>query len=204
MHDQVITEEQKQLFPLLKEFSSKFGMVGGTAVALQIGHRRSIDYDLFTNKGFSSKSIREQIRQNFNISEVFVDRPGELTVLANQVKLTFYKYPFDIVFSEKFQSIIQLPNLLTLASMKAFALGRRAKWKDYVDLYFIFQKHSLKEIANKAKELFAGEFSEKLFREQLAYFEDIDYSETIDYLPGFEIADEKIKEMLTEIGLKER
>ena len=85
--------------------------------------------------------------------------------------------------------------------MKAFALGKRAKWKDYVDLYFIFKKHSLSSVISKTKEIFGAEFNEKLFREQLSYFDDIDYSETIDYLPGFETEDKIIQENLKEISL---
>lgn len=84
--------------------------------------------------------------------------------------------------------------------MKSFALGRRAKWKDYVDLYFIFQKHSFKELMDKTNNIFKTEFNEKLFRTQLAYFEDIDYSEKIDYIKGFEKEDEEIKKYLEKIS----
>jgi len=86
--------------------------------------------------------------------------------------------------------------------MKAFALGKRAKWKDYIDLYFILQHHSLKEIVSKAHEYYpAGEFDEKLFREQLAYFKDLDCSETIEYMPGSAVDDNVIKQQLVEISL---
>ena len=64
--------------------------------------------------------------------------------------------------------------MITLGAMKAFALGRRAKWKDY---------------------------NEKLFRTQLDYFKDIDYSETIDYMEGFEKNDNDIKIFLEKISL---
>ena len=67
--------------------------------------------------------------------------------------------------------------------MKALALGGRAKWKDYVDLYFLLRDHmSLAEIKAQANQLFHDDFNEKLFHEQLAYFEDIDFSEEVDYL----------------------
>jgi len=53
--------------------------------------------------------------------------------------------------------------------MKAFALGRRAKWKDYVDLYFILKNHySLSQLADRTFEIFGSLFSEKLFRQQLS------------------------------------
>ena len=48
MHKEILTEKQANLLTLVKAYSSKFGLVGGTAIALQIGHRRSIDFDLFS------------------------------------------------------------------------------------------------------------------------------------------------------------
>ena len=67
--------------------------------------------------------------------------------------------------------------------MKAFALGRRAKWKDYVDLFFILRDYyTIEEISIEAKKIFDQLFSEKLFREQLSFHKDIDYSERVEYL----------------------
>ena len=50
-----------------------------------------------------------------------------------------------------------------------------------VDLYFIINKYSFQEVVGQAKQIFGNEFNEKLFREQLSYFEDIDYSEEVNY-----------------------
>ncbi len=95
-----------------------------------------------------------------------------------------------------------MPDLLTLAAMKVFALGQRAKWKDYADLYFIMKDyHSFEEISKKAGKLFGPEFNEKLFRIQLAYFNDVNYSEPIEFLPGFEVSEEKIKKELIKFSL---
>jgi len=97
-----------------------------------------------------------------------------------------------------------MPDLLHLASMKAYALGRRAKWKDYVDLYFIFRDHfSLDEVMYKTDELFAPLFSPKLFRQQLCYFNDIDYTEEVEYMPGLEVPESLVKDALTRIALSE-
>ena len=95
-----------------------------------------------------------------------------------------------------------MPSLLTLAAMKAYALGKRAKWKDYVDLYFIIRdSYSVPEIIKKAKDIFGNEFNEKICREQLAYFKDINYSEEVRYLKGFEVSDKIIKKGLTDFSL---
>jgi len=202
MHDEILSEGQKNLLALIGKFSTNFGLAGGTAVALQIGHRRSIDFDLFTLEDFDTEKIREIVRAEHSIGNVFVENPNELTLLVDGVKITFYKYPFPIEFTTKLEGEIQMTDLTTLAAMKAFALGRRAKWKDYVDLYFILKKFPFLKIVEKAQNLFAGEFNEKLFREQLAYFNDIDYSEGIDYLPGFQVSDEEVKKTLLKISLE--
>lgn len=203
MHKEVLNKNQVALFPVIKEFSTTFGLVGGTAVALYLGHRRSIDFDLFTNINFSNDKLRNTIRNQFEITQTLVDDPDELTVIANFVKLTFYKYPFKLDYAEDFEDIVKLPPLLTLAAMKAFALGRRAKWKDYVDLHFIFDLYGIHKVIKKAKEMFSSEFNERLFRTQLAYFDDIDYSEEIEYMPGFSVLNSVIKEKLKSFSLEE-
>lgn len=60
MHKDILTEPQIRLLPEVKKLSNEFsfGLVGGTAVALYLGHRRSVDFDLFTNKDFSTESIK--------------------------------------------------------------------------------------------------------------------------------------------------
>lgn len=201
MHEEILTPEQKLLLPLVSKFLPKFGLVGGTAIALYLGHRRSIDFDLFTQEDFDNENIKNLIRPSYKIEATLVEFVNQLTIVANQVKFTFYKYPFPIKFSEKFENFAKLPDLLTLAAMKAFALGGRAKWKDYVDLYFLFNKFPFKEVVIKAQELFGSEFNEKLFREQLSYFDDIDYSEQVDFMPGFEVDDLKVKNFLSEVSL---
>ncbi|MGB9707519.1 MAG: nucleotidyl transferase AbiEii/AbiGii toxin family protein [Microgenomates group bacterium] len=203
MFKDILTNNQKKLLPLIKLFSSNFYLVGGTAVALQIGHRRSIDFDLFTDNSFNPLNIRKIILKKHQINQTLVQGEGELTTIVNQVKITFFHYPFSIKRKLSFEDIIKLPDLLTLGAMKAFALGRRSKWKDYVDLYFIFQRYSLKQLTEKAKEIFKSEFNEKLFRAQLSYFDDIDYSEEIEFMRGFEKNKNEIKSFLEKIALSD-
>lgn len=201
MYSNILNTDQKQLLPFIKLFSPDFYMVGGTALALQIGHRRSIDFDLFTDKDFDPMQIRKKILQKKTISYTYNQGSGELTILVNNVKITFFYYPFHIVRKFKFEENIGIPDILTLGAMKSFALGRRAKWKDYVDLYFILQKISFQELIDKTNNIFGAEFNEKLLRTQLCYYEDIDYSEEIEYMAGFEKKDEEIKKFLEKISL---
>ncbi len=202
MHKDVLTRKQAELLPLLKLFSKNFGLVGGTAIALYIGHRRSIDFDLFTNEEFKNEDILNRISKSFKIDMVVVNNPEELTIIIKGVRFTFFRYRYKIDFPKKLGNIVKLPNLLTLAAIKAFTLGMRAKWKDYIDLYFILENHyRIDQIIKKAQKIFGNEFNEKLFRSQLAYFKDIDYQEKIIYLKGYETNDKTIKKELIDFSL---
>jgi len=193
LHTEILLKDQRDLLPFLKKFSKEYGLVGGTAVALHLGHRRSIDFDLFTGKLFDGKSLERRVRRATKIDEVLKNRDSEFTFFTHNVKVTFFNYPFPIAYTESLSSYIKIPNIITLAAMKAFALGQRSKWKDYVD--------TCEEISKKARELFAGEFNAKLFRAQLSYFDDIDYREQVEFLPGFEVNEKIIKKALVDFSI---
>ncbi len=198
-----MTAEQNELLPLVESFAKDFCLVGGTAIALHLGHRRSIDFDLFTGQTLRNQSILNKILKSSKIDSLFVNKLDELTLMINGVKLTFFRYPYAISYQEKFGVKLKMPDLLTLAAMKAYALGRRAKWKDYVDLYFIMKDFfGLKEIATKSKEIFGNEFNEKAFRAQLSFFKDINFSEKVDYLKGFAVSDAVVKKGLREFSVE--
>lgn len=204
MHKEILTEEQVRLFPLVKKFQKQFGLVGGTAIALHIGHRHSIDFDLFSMKPFQNASIRKIIiKHGSKITAVSKDEAGQFTCLVDGVQLTFLYYPFPIEFLHQFDHVLRMPDLLTLAAMKAYALGRRARWKDYVDLFFILNSyHSIKQVVKKARHIFGNEFNERIFREQLGYFDDIDDSEHVTFLPGCEVSQKKIHTELLRLSLE--
>jgi len=202
MHDEILTKEQREFLPIVALFKKDFGLVGGTAIALHIGHRESIDFDLFSKKEFGNLSLQRTVEKVRNIDEIAVNKKSEFTFLINSVKFTFFEYPFDIDYSENFRDIARLPTLLTLAAMKAYAMGQRNKWKDYVDMYFILRNFfSVREISDHAAALFGDRFNERMFRSQLSYFDDINYSEEVVYRPGFEVPNEEIKRALVEYSL---
>jgi hypothetical protein len=194
----ILSKEQKDILPILKHFYKDYVLVGGTAIALLLGHRESIDFDLFTFKNKNQFKTFDEIQKinNFPISKLR-ELKDQSHFILNGVKITFFNYPYKIDSSTIIEKI-KMPDLLTLAAMKAFALGRRAKWKDYVDLYFILNSGiSLIEIINKTKLLFNSEtstvFNDRIFLEQLTYYEDVSYEEDVIYLTDNPPTDDKIK-----------
>jgi len=203
MHLEILSPEQNELLPLLKHFRREFYLVGGTAIALQIGHRQSIDFDLFKPKPFISKKILNKIDENHYRYKITHRVSEQLNLTISNVRFTFFEYPYLIETPIDFNKILRMPDLFTLAAMKAFALGRRSKWKDYVDLYFLIKEHfSITDISQKAKAIYGDEFSEKLFRSQLAYHKDINYSESVVFMNGHEEKEEVIKAFLIEKALE--
>ncbi len=198
MHNEILNRDQLELLQLVKMFRREFYLVGGTAVALHIGHRRSIDFDLFKFSELNHLGILKKFNKG-NKQLIITRRVSEqLNIICQNVKFTFLQFPYPIVASLDFDGYIKMPDLLTLAAMKAFALGRRSKWKDYVDLFFIIRDYySIKEVSDKAALIFHGLFSEKQFRSQLSFFDDIDYTEQIEYLVP-PISTNEIKAFLVE------
>lgn len=156
MYREVLNQKQLKLLPFLKFFRKDFFLVGGTAMTLYLGHRKSVDFGLFIGKKFSRKLILKKIRESkLKINSVLVDNEDEYTIVLNGVKFTFLFYPFVVNAEHSFEGFVKLPALVDLAAMKAYALGRRATLKDYVDMYFVLKKHvSFAEIVKRAKKIF--------------------------------------------------
>ena len=185
MLENVLTSEQLNLARSLFPKIQKFYLAEGTALALQIGHRRSVDFDLASYKPIRTFDLeRRIITEGLKIQSVFTATSDEFSMLIEETKLTFFYFPFPIKPKISWQTgRIKLTEIDERGAMKAYAMGRRSQWKDYVDLFFLLKfKLSMDDIIAKAKELFSTHFNSKLFREQLCYFEDIDFSETIDYI----------------------
>jgi len=202
MHNEILSPAQTELLPLIRSFKREYFLVGGTAIALHIGHRRSIDFDLFRKSRLNHKNIILKINRFSLPYSVTRNVSEQLNLTINGVKITFYEYPFEVLAPCTFEKSIRLPELIDLAAMKAYALGRRSKWKDYVDLYFLIRDHfTIRQISERARVIFADLFLEKLFRAQLSYFSDIDYSEPVEFMLHAVPASE-IKKFLVEKAIE--
>lgn len=196
-HNAILNDKQVELLPLIGEFKREYYLVGGTAIALYLGHRRSIDFDLFKFAPLNRKKNVEKIRHFGYEPLITWNVADQMNLVVNDVKLTFFQYPFQIKTNNIFEGQIRIPELIDLAAMKAYALGRRSKWKDYVDLFFLLKEQfSFETISQRANAIFGSMFSDKLFRSQLSYFEDIDYTEEVDYMIPNPPTENEIKEFL--------
>ncbi len=128
-----------------REYLKNFVLVGGTALALQIGHRKSVDLDLFTLSDFTSEKLLENLKTDYQVL-IRAQSSQSLIVEINRIKVDFirFKYPF-------IRPILRIDDLRMLgtediAPMKLDAITGRGSKKDFFDLYFLLQKYSLKEL----------------------------------------------------------
>ena len=203
MHKYILNPKQIEVFNIVEHFSQKgFYLAGGTALALELGHRESLDFDLFSYKGFKNDDIlKDLIDLGYRDIESVIDKLDEYTIFINSVKITFLRYPFKIKGIQK-EGNISLTTPIVIGAMKAYALGRRGKWKDYVDMYILLKEYSIKDIIREAKDIYGTIFSERMFLQQLCYFKDVDYTEEVIWRIDNPPSDKEIENFLIDISVK--
>ncbi len=203
MHQEAITSKARKIFKKLKYFS-EFYLAGGTALALQLGHRVSVDFDFFWGKNIP-KDLLSKARIIFKDFEVktIVNHSEQLTMIIEGVNVSFIRYPFPVISKFiKHQEVKILP-ALEIAVMKAYALGKRATLKDYIDLYFVLKEKigTLGDIIILCEKKYGKEFDPRLFLEQLIYLKDIEeieiqfLKETVSMSEIEEFFEEEVKKI---------
>ena len=175
MHEEALIKQAAILFPSFAKFKG-FYLVGGTALALQIGHRLSVDFDLFSSVELSS-SLLKRVKRVFPSSSISVTYrvPEQLNLLIDSIQTTFFHYEYPIIDSFVTYQGVSLASIQEIAAMKAFAVGKRLAYKDYVDWYFLLKDEYVKldEVIAFCQKKFTNDFSDRLFLGQLVSMEDI-------------------------------
>jgi len=130
---------------ILKPYIENFCLVGGTALALHLGHRISVDIDLFTLEDFNSDELLTNLSSDFNTIEPIIKTNNTLLVEVDSIRtdLIKFNYPFQNII---FENNIRLLSLEDIASMKLDAITGRGKKKDFYDLFYLLQRFTLPEM----------------------------------------------------------
>lgn len=160
---------------LLKELMqndllNEFYLVGGTALALQIGHRKSIDLDFFTVSEFIPDSLIENLGKQYSI-EIMEQTNSMLITTINDIKVDFVKMSYPILFPSLNIENVRMLSMKDIAPMKLKAVVQRGSKKDFYDIYFLLQFMNLDEIINLFKQKFQQYETFQVIK-SLTYFED--------------------------------
>lgn len=124
----------------------KFRLVGGTSLALQAGHRESVDIDLFSEQSFNLQNLEFDLRNIFpQLQFVSRSRNGFSTILE-EIKCDFYDWRTKFIRPPlKFGGIF-LASIEDIAAFKLDAICRRTETKDFFDIAVILEKFTLKDL----------------------------------------------------------
>lgn len=173
-----------------------FNLVGGTALALKLGHRKSIDLDLFSTKAFSPVEIAEYMQQEFDA--VFKRQTEEAVYLfVSGVKVDMIYDPDPLIDKVEKNEGIRMPSLRDIGALKLSAIYDNGKrLKDFVDLYRLLENHPLETYLDYARRKFP-DFYPAMLKLSVLYHDDVNLKAKIEYL-GNEPAWPQITERLRE------
>ena len=133
--------ENLQSLPFLEQAR----LVGGTALALQIGHRKSVDLDFFGSISASAEEMKEALSANHTISSI-KEAQNINMFLVDSVKVDFVNYRYNWIDDVVIEGYLRLASIMDIAAMKIYAIIGRGTKKDFIDMFFLLQRFSLEDI----------------------------------------------------------
>lgn len=159
-------------FLMKAELFKDFVLVGGTSLALQLGHRNSIDIDLFGQCNIDEVTFRETVSE-FGTSTLLKKSKSILIFSIEGIKVDFVHYPYPWLAPCHHIENLRLADMKDIAAMKLNAISGRGSKKDFIDLYFLLKYYSLEEMMRLYQQKYA-DGSEFLVLKSLTYFDDAD------------------------------
>ena len=196
MHRECFPEQGWLVLKSLKDLFLKHKAVlaGGTACALHLGHRISMDLDFFTGMDFHIEYVIAEIRRAEHPFQVVSEGEGYLIVTIEGIKVSLFKYEYPFLETPVVYEAIPVAGLFDIASMKIIAISQRGTKRDFVDLYFILQETPFHRIANHMVKRFGkGRVHPVHVGKSLVYFSDADSNPEPEYVSGRGESWEKIK-----------
>ncbi len=173
LHKETVSKEMWELLQrLIKDETLKdFTLVGGTALALKLGHRLSIDIDLFTTKDFNSKDLISYLQKEYKATDEIVFENTVMTYIEDiKVDLLAHKYP--VIAMDKISENVRMISNDDIGAMKLHAIFQSgARLKDFVDMYFLLEENPLKSYLDSYQQKYNG--NSNLVARSLIYFDGI-------------------------------
>ncbi len=185
LHKQAVSPKLLELISNLMQVEAfkDFNLVGGTSLALQIGHRLSIDIDLFGVSEINEIEFNEELSQLGTI-HLLKKSKNILIYNVDGIKVDFVNYKYPLLENPKTINSIRMVSLKDIGAMKLNAISGRGSRKDFIDLYFLLNYFSLRELLDFYNEKYA-DGSEFLVIKSLQYFEDAESEELPEMIIPF-------------------
>ena len=200
LQTQTITKETFELLTTLMqdERLKHFNLVGGTALALYMGHRKSIDIDLFTQYFFDVDEIKDYLMHAYNFQ---MDRQTDATLIGHidAIKIDCIRYNYPLVEPLLNENGFRIYSISDIAAMKLTAISQSgSRLKDFVDVAFMSTRLSLNDMLNAFRIKFPKTNIMSAIR-GLTYYDDINFFVEISLIEGifkWKLIEKRLKEMI--------
>jgi hypothetical protein len=161
---------------------ARFYLAGGTGLALQLGHRRSVDLDFFLGENFDVEAIVQKVQQ-LNRFSLVSKSPGTIYANIDETKVSFIAYAYPMLFPFNQFLGANIADSRDIGCMKVSAIASRGTKRDFVDLYVLSQRYSLDQLLTWFRAKFAQtNYSMVHVLKSMAYFEEAEQDPMPDML----------------------
>src|SRR3972149_11012171 len=206
IYKNILREDQLKLLSNLKFLPKQSYMAGGTALALQLGHRTSLDFDFYSPQHLEIEKLIADFQKEFG--SVRVQRTAKDTIILeiDGVSFSLFYYPYKLISAPINFENVRLARLEDIAAMKMIAISMRGKRRDFIDVYFLLKRFSLEKMINITLKKYPS-YQPMVILKGLIYFQDaalVDVSRKIEIFDknfSWEAAKKKIFEEVKEYQL---
>lgn len=186
---EILNKTQKEVLPKLSFLGEiKAYLAGGTALALQIGHRTSIDFDFYTPKHFKKGTLIKLIKKSSPELKIKILRDTDDTfeaVLNSRVRLSLFYYFYKLFKKTVKVEEVDIVGLEDIAAMKLIAISQRGKRRDFIDFYYLLKIFDLRQIMKTTENKYP-DFDIYNGLRGLLYFKDADEDLEINRIKIFD------------------
>lgn len=175
LYPQILSKNQQEALAKLGVLDKDYYLAGGTALALQLGHRTSLDFDLYNINHFSNEGLIKKLKGAFLTDFKANENQPKDTLFAEimGIKMSVFYYPYPLINNAVKFPPIKLASIEDISAMKVVAIVQRGKQRDFIDLYYLINKIGINKILESAYQKYPWyrEMDEIVFY-SLTYFDD--------------------------------
>lgn len=182
----------------IESINKQFALAGGTSLALQIGHRRSIDLDIFSVEVFNPKEIEILLSDNPNINFTYTGNNSRMLFgYANNIKCDFVQEPATLLHPFINYEGVNYFHIQDIAAMKMHTVCGRGKKKDFFDIYALLQLYTWEEMLDWFRKKYGKDQFYFLWK-SIGYFVDADAEPDINGMIPYDKSWKEIKNYISQ------
>ena len=151
-----------------------FYLAGGTALALELGHRISLDFDFYIEGELDPETLLQDFQKHFKNVQLIREAKNTLILSIDNTEVSLFSYPYPLVSPLIKIPEVNLASMEDICAMKIVAIIQRGTKRDFIDIYFLTKRFGLERIFALTQKKYKGLFNKYLALQALTYFTDAD------------------------------